>query len=95
MVKQDFDRSGGYSHGANHFLAGGGKKWASRLPDLKVPLTVLHGRLDPLFPIEHGHALANAVPGAKFVELPGGHGLGPSAWQPLIGEIARDPRSAG
>lgn len=95
LVRRDFERSGGYAHGVNHFMAGGGKKWASQLPRLQVPLTVLHGRLDPLFPVEHGRALARTVPGARFVELPGGHGLGPSAWQPLLDEIARDPRTAG
>jgi pimeloyl-ACP methyl ester carboxylesterase len=84
LVERDFDRSGGYAHGNNHYKAQGGEAWAKQLPQLKVPLTVLHGRLDPLFPIEHGRALARAVPGAKFVELPGGHGLGPSAAMPLL-----------
>jgi len=84
LVERDFDRSGGYSHGTNHYKAGGGEAWASRLPDLQVPTTVLHGRLDPLFPIEHGRELAKMVPGAKFVELPGGHGLAPSAWREVL-----------
>ncbi len=84
LVEKDFDRSGGYAHGSNHFKAKGGEAWARLLPELKVPMTVLHGRLDPLFPIEHGRALARAVPGAKFVELPGGHGIGPSAIAPLL-----------
>ena len=84
LVEKDFDRSGGYAHGNNHYKASGGEAWARKLPALEVPLTVLHGRLDPLFPIEHGRALARAVPGARFVELPGGHGLGPSAFQPVV-----------
>lgn len=88
LVEKDFDRSGGLAHGNNHFKARGGEEWADQLPGLGVPLTVLHGRLDPAFPIEHGRALARAVPGAKLVELPGGHGLGPSAWQPLIDALA-------
>ena len=84
LVEKDFDRSGGYAHGSNHFKAEGGERWAKQLPELKVPMTVLHGRLDPLFPIEHGRSLARAVPGSRFVELPGGHGLGPSAELPLL-----------
>ena len=84
LVEKDFDRSGGYAHGTNHFKAKGGEAWAKKLASIKVPMTVLHGRLDPLFPIEHGRALARAVPGAKFVELPGGHGIGPSAIAPLL-----------
>ena len=92
LVEEDFDRSGGFAHGSNHFKAKGGEAWAKKLPELKVPMTVLHGRLDPLFPIEHGRALARAVPGAKFVELPGGHGLGPSAVGPLIDALASTER---
>ena len=87
LVEKDFDRSGGFAHGSNHFKAQGGEAWAGKLPDLKIPMTVLHGRLDPLFPIEHGRALARAVPGAHFVELPGGHGIGPSAVKPLLESI--------
>ncbi len=84
LIEKDFDRSGGYAHGANHFKARDGDSWGEKLPALTVPLTVIHGRRDPLFPIEHGRALARAVPGAKLVELPGGHGLGPGAFQPVI-----------
>ena len=84
LVEKDFDRSGGLAHGNNHLHADGGEQWGNRLRDLQVPLTVLHGRLDPLFPLEHGRALARGVPGAKLRELPGGHGLAPSAWQPVI-----------
>jgi pimeloyl-ACP methyl ester carboxylesterase len=89
LVEKDFDRSGGLAHGNNHFKARGGDAWAERLPELKVPLTVLHGRLDPAFPIEHGRALARAVPGAKLIELPGGHGLAPSAWQRIIDSLTK------
>jgi len=87
LVEKDFDRSGGFAHGNNHYQARGGEEWAPRLPALQVPLTVLHGRLDPAFPLEHGRALARAVPGARLIELPGGHGLSPSAWQPVIDSL--------
>ena len=89
LVEKDFDRSGGFAHGSNHYKARYANNLAPRLPELKVPLTVLHGRLDPLFPIEHGRALARAVPGAKLIELPGGHGLAPSAWQPIVDSLAQ------
>jgi pimeloyl-ACP methyl ester carboxylesterase len=89
MVERDFDRSRGFAHGVNHYEAQGGEAWAKHLSELEVPLTVLHGRVDPLFPIEHGRALAAAVPGATFVELPGGHGLAPSAEQPLMDVLIR------
>jgi pimeloyl-ACP methyl ester carboxylesterase len=94
LVEKDFDRSHGLSHGTNHFLVQGEEEWAPRLPELKVPLVVLHGRRDPLFPLEHGRALARAVRDAKFVELPGGHGLATSAWQPLFDALNSTTRGS-
>jgi pimeloyl-ACP methyl ester carboxylesterase len=89
LIEADFERSGGLAHAANHFKLEGGESWAKHLPELQPPLVVLHGRLDPLFPIEHGRALAKAVKNAAFVELPGGHGLDRSAWGPLIDTLVK------
>ena len=41
------------------------------LPAIRVPTLVLHKRDDKVVPIEEGRDLADHVPGAKFVELPG------------------------
>jgi class 3 adenylate cyclase len=43
----------------------------SLLPAIRVPTLVLHRRQDPLVELELGRQLADAIPGAKFVELPG------------------------
>ena len=91
IIEADFDRSGGLAHGTNHFQLKGGESWTAQLPALQPPLSVLHGRLDPLFPIEHGRALAKAVKGARFVELPGGHGLDRAAAKLLIEELLSRP----
>jgi pimeloyl-ACP methyl ester carboxylesterase len=40
------------------------------LPSVRVPTLVLHRRDDPYF-VEHGRFLANAIPDARYVELPG------------------------
>ncbi len=46
------------------------------LAGLRVPTQVIHGLEDPLVPIEHGRALAAAIPGAQSHEIPGmGHDL--------------------
>ncbi len=62
----------------NHFLLADTPP-AGRLADLAgLPTTVVHGGADPLFPPAHGRALAAAIPGARYVELPGiGHQLPP------------------
>jgi len=51
-----------------------------------IPILVLHGSADPLFPIAHGAALAEAIPGARFIELPGmGHQLPPrDVWDLVV-----------
>ena len=47
---------------------------AGRLRRLAVPATVVHGELDPLVPVRNGMRLAQLIPGARYVELPGvGH----------------------
>jgi class 3 adenylate cyclase len=44
----------------------------SVLPAIRVPTLVLHCTNDSLVAVERGRALADAIPGARFLELPGG-----------------------
>ena len=47
-----------------------------RLPGIKAPTLVLHGKRDILIPPENGSILAKAIPGARLVLLEGSaHGL--------------------
>ena len=46
------------------------------LKKLAVPALVMHGRYDPLIPVESGRDLAGLIPGARLVEYDGGHNLG-------------------
>jgi class 3 adenylate cyclase len=41
------------------------------LPSIRVPALVLHGRLERNVPVEAGRFLAEQIPGARYVELPG------------------------
>lgn len=46
--------------------------------DISLPTLVLHGVLDPVFPLPHGESIARTVPGARLVVLPEqGHDLLP------------------
>jgi pimeloyl-ACP methyl ester carboxylesterase len=56
---------------------------------IQAPTLVLHGTEDPLFPVEHGKALAAAIPGARFVPLDGvGHEVPPrQVWDRFVAEI--------
>jgi len=89
FVEQDYDRSGGFLSAANHFLLkSGGDEWMGCLQDMTAPLLVIHGTADPIFPIEHGQALAKAVAGAKFIRIEGGgHELHPDDWDVIADGI--------
>ncbi len=55
---------------------------------MKPPLLVIHGTVDPVYPIEHGTALAAAVAGARLVTLEGGgHELHPAHWDTIVNAI--------
>jgi pimeloyl-ACP methyl ester carboxylesterase len=62
-----------------------------RRPDLRrlrLPATVIHGAEDKLVRPSGGRATAQAIPGAKLVEVDGmGHGLPRGAWPVIIGAI--------
>lgn len=56
---------------------------------IKHPTLIIHGDVDPVFPIDHAYALQNALPHAKLAIIPNlGHGL-PSHqfFSPIIQEI--------
>jgi pimeloyl-ACP methyl ester carboxylesterase len=80
----------------NHFLvagdATGGPDDLSALAGL--PVTVVHGSADPVFPLPHGHALAAAIPGAELVVVEGmGHQLPPEReWEPVVGTLVSRAR---
>jgi pimeloyl-ACP methyl ester carboxylesterase len=62
----------------------GGPTGLRDLADL--PVLVVHGTADPVFPVEHGRALAAAIPGARLLELEGmGHQVPPeSMWDRFV-----------
>lgn len=45
--------------------------WGTRQADIRVPTLVLHRTGDLVAPIRQGREVAEAIPGARFVELPG------------------------
>jgi len=58
-----------------------GGRWRERLGEIAVPTLVVHGQDDPFFPIGNGEALANEIPGARLLRLPGvGQELPPRVW---------------
>ncbi len=59
--------------GLQAFLESGfafGEPWRARLGEIEAPTLVIHGAADPMFPPEHGQALAAEIPGATLLVLP-------------------------
>jgi pimeloyl-ACP methyl ester carboxylesterase len=88
FIERDYDRAGGYLSATNHASLKIGDEWRGRLHEMKAPLLVIHGTADPVYPIEHGMALAEAVAGARLVRLEGGgHELHRAHWDEIIAAI--------
>ena len=61
-----------------------------------MPTLVIHGTADPLFPLEHGHALAEEIPGARLLTLDGaGHGVDRADWEAIARAILEHTARAG
>ncbi|MGA5796510.1 alpha/beta fold hydrolase [Streptomyces cellulosae] len=44
-------------------------RWRERLPEIKPPTLVVHGRHDRFFPVGNGEAIAREIPGARLLVL--------------------------
>lgn len=73
----------------NHAQLTGGEELYGRVPELRLPALVIHGTEDPVLPLPHGKAIADAIPGAKLVILDGaGHEIHKNDWDLVIAEMA-------
>lgn len=82
----------------NHLLAM--KKsfeWVQNVPhQVKVPTLVIHGSEDPIFPPDHGVALAGAIGGSELLEVEGlGHVLNAYFYDFLIEKIKSHSKKTG
>jgi pimeloyl-ACP methyl ester carboxylesterase len=69
--------------------AGGAQRhFFEREHTIEVPVLVVHGTADPMFPLAHGEALAEEILGARLLTLSGaGHGVYREDWETLAGAI--------
>jgi pimeloyl-ACP methyl ester carboxylesterase len=90
LARREVERASNFAAAQNHdALADEGR---SRVPlsSTEVPTLVIHGTADPMFPIEHGEALAEAIPGAGLLPLEGaGHGVDRADWKAIVRAILK------
>jgi pimeloyl-ACP methyl ester carboxylesterase len=79
LVHREIERARDFAALQNHDVLPEGESSSEQLSSIKAPTLLIHGTADPMFPVEHGEALADEIPDARLLRLDGaGHGLDPA-----------------
>ena len=85
LVRSDVERARDFTAAQNHEAIADGERSRGPLSSIAVPTLVIHGTADPMFPIGHGQALAQEIPGAALLPLDGaGHGVDRADWETIV-----------
>jgi pimeloyl-ACP methyl ester carboxylesterase len=89
LVRADVQRADNFAASQNHDLLADDDKQREPLSSIRAPTLVIHGTADPMFPLAHGKALAEEIPGARLLSLTGaGHGVHQADWDTITRAIA-------
>ena len=94
-MRRDVERASDIAALQNHdHIADDGRE-RPPLSAISAPTVVIHGSADPMFPLAHGEALAEEIPGARLLVLDGaGHGLDRTDWPTVLDAITGEPAGA-
>jgi pimeloyl-ACP methyl ester carboxylesterase len=96
LVRRDVERASNIASSENHGVIADGDVSRKPLSSIAVPTLVIHGTADPMFPLEHGQALAAEIPGARLLTLDGaGHGVERADWGAIVRAIIGHTAPAG
>jgi pimeloyl-ACP methyl ester carboxylesterase len=88
LVRRDVERARDIAAAENHSVISQGDVPSESISSIAVPTLVIHGTADPMFPLEHGQALAEEIPGARLLTIQGaGHGVDRADWEPIARAI--------
>jgi pimeloyl-ACP methyl ester carboxylesterase len=88
LVERDVERARDFAATVTNHPPAEGEPWRGSLDDVHARTLVVHGTDDPLFPLEHGRALASQIAGAELLVLEGmGHELPRRVWDELVPAI--------
>jgi pimeloyl-ACP methyl ester carboxylesterase len=88
LVRRDLERARDFAAMQNHDVLSHGEAPKKPVSAIRAPTLVIHGTADPMFPIEHGEALADEIPGARLLALEGaGHGIDRADWETIAQAI--------
>ena len=93
FVRRDVERARNVAALQNHDAISGDDRSREPLSSIKVPTLVIHGTADPMFPLGHGEALTEEIPGATLLPLEGaGHGVDEADWEAIVAAILEHTR---
>jgi pimeloyl-ACP methyl ester carboxylesterase len=88
LVRREVERARNIASSENHAALPEGEVPRAPLSSIAVRTLVIHGSADPMFPLEHGEALAEEIPGARLLTLDGaGHGVARADWETVVRAI--------
>ena len=88
LVRRDVERAHDIAASQNHSLASEGDVSSEPMSSIAAPTLVIHGTADPMFPLAHGRALAQEIPGARLLTLErAGHGVDRADWERIARAI--------
>jgi pimeloyl-ACP methyl ester carboxylesterase len=93
LAREEMNRANSLLSMFNHALLRGGEELSEEVSHLRIPTLVIHGTEDPVLPIPHAQALADAIPNARLVTVEGaGHEIHKDDWELVIAEISAHTR---
>jgi pimeloyl-ACP methyl ester carboxylesterase len=97
LVGHDVDRTANVaSSQINHFAIDVGEPFRGRIGEIGAPTLVVHGEVDPVFPLGHALALEREIAGAELLVLERtGHELPRAAWDIVVSAILRHTSQKG
>jgi pimeloyl-ACP methyl ester carboxylesterase len=95
LVRRDVARSRNFAAVQNHDAIPREERRRPPLAAIAAPTLVIHGGADPMFPPDHGEALADAIPHARLLLLEhAGHGVEREDWPAISSAIVEHTASA-
>jgi pimeloyl-ACP methyl ester carboxylesterase len=88
LARRDVERARNFAAAQNHDAIPDDRRSREPLSSIAAPTLVIHGAADPMFPFEHGEALADEIPDATLLTLEGaGHGVDRADWETIVRAI--------
>jgi pimeloyl-ACP methyl ester carboxylesterase len=88
LVRRDVERARKFASAPNHEAIPDDERKHAPLSSITAQTLVIHGAADPIFPLEHGRALVEEIPGARLLTLErAGHGVDRADWGIIVRAI--------